>query len=238
MSFRLFSLSILLAGAVVLPSRGALLLSEVCFNEVSSDVTGEWIEIFNTGPATIDLTNYKIGDEETSGGTGTTEAMHQFPAGASIAPGAVQIVAVNATTFFNHYGILPTYEATSNDGSVPDMLPYVAWDPDGVAFNMANTNDQAIILDGTDTIIDAASWGSSTFAFNPAIGSALDGQSYERINAFIDTDTAADWQAVPGDTAAQRSTPGTVPIPEPTTVSLIIGCAVFLGSVRRPMRHR
>jgi hypothetical protein len=222
-----------LLGLVCVPCHAGLLLSEVVFNEVGSDVTGEWIEIFNTGPTTIDLTNYKIGDEEASGGTGATEAIHRFPAGATIAPGQLQIVAVSATRFFNVYGIRPTYEATATDALVPDMLPYAAWDPDGGAFNMSNTNDQAVLIDGTDTVIDAASWGSSTFAFNPALGSALDGQSYERKNSYFDTDTANDWQVVDGATAAERSTPFTANVPEPASIAMLGLALVAAPFLRR-----
>ena len=235
MSAKLSAISFASALIFALPCHAGLMINEVVFNEVGSDVTGEWIEIFNTGPGAIDLTDYKIGDEETSGGTGATEAIHRFPAGASIAPGELQIVAVSATRFFTVYGILPTYEATSTDATVPDMLPYVAWDPDGGAFNMSNTNDQVVLIDGTDTIIDAASWGSSSFAFNPPLGSALDGQSYERKNAYFDTDTANDWAPVPGDTAAERSTPFRANVPEPTTMVILLGWTAF-GIVRRRTR--
>jgi hypothetical protein len=216
-------------------ARAALVISEVVFNEVGSDVTGEWVEIFNTGPAAIDLSSYKIGDEETSGATGTGEAMHLFPAGATIAPGAVQIVAVSATRFFDVYGFLPTYEVNATHASVPDMSVYSTWDPDGVAFNMANTNDQILILDGSDALVDAASWGN-TFAFDPPLGTVLDGQSWERKNVYIDTNTADDWQLGPnpdGSTAAQRSTPGVARVPEPASLAMALAAGGLALALRR-----
>src|SRR5512145_1110710 len=101
---QLCGLLLALSAFAAAPAHAALVISEVLANEVGSDVTGEWIEIYNTGPLPIDLSNYKIGDEETSGGTGATEAMHQFPAGATIAPNSVQIIAVTASRFFTVYG--------------------------------------------------------------------------------------------------------------------------------------
>jgi hypothetical protein len=234
MSLKTCSLALLVASILFLPSRGALLISEFVFNEAGSTADGEWIEIFNNGSAPVNLSGYKIGDEEQSGGASATEALFQFPAGATINPGEVQTISGGATRFFTVYGFNPTYETTSTDAAVPDMTIYAAWDPDGGVMNMSNTNDQAVLVDGTDTVIDAASWGN-TFAFNPGlVQPVLDGQSYQRTNPYTDTDTASDW-AVVGDssnTAAQRSTPGTVPVPEPSTCLLIALGAMICG-VRR-----
>jgi hypothetical protein len=234
MKAKTFACASFLAFAIALPCPAGLLLSEVVFNEVGSDVTGEWIEIFNTGPAAINLTNYKIGDEETSGGTTLTEAMHQFPAGASIAPGELQIVAVSATRFQTVYGVLPTFEINETNALVPNLTVYSAWDPDGGVLNMSNTTDHAYILGPADEIVDRASWGNNN-AFNPGlVVPVLDGQSYERVNSYIDTDTADDWQLVEGDTAAERSTPFTANVPEPATiVGALLGLALCGGLRRR-----
>ncbi len=99
MSFKSAVLTALVAGVAAQQANAAVKISEVLFNEFESDVGGEWIEIYNTGTTPIDLSNYKIGEEETSGATSTTESMWQFPAGAIISPGQVQIVANNADRF-------------------------------------------------------------------------------------------------------------------------------------------
>ncbi len=210
------------------PCRAALLISEVLYNEVGGDTGGEFLEIFNNGPAAIDLTNYKIGDEETSGGTGSGEAMMQFPAGASIPAGGIQLVARDANVFFTNYGFLPTYEALSSNPSVPDLTTYAAWDTDGGAINMANGGDQALILDGADSVVDAVSWGF-TFAFDPPLDAdaEVDGQSYERINPYVDTDTANDWRL------GNPSSPGTIPVPEPATALLTLCMASLVVALSR-----
>jgi hypothetical protein len=225
MSLRLFSLAILFTLIATLPSRGGLLISEVLFNEVGSDTTGEWIEIYNNTPSAIDLTDYKIGDEETSGDSSLTEALFKFPAGASIGPSEVQVVAVSATRFNTVYGFMPTYETAGTEAGVPDLTIYSTWDPDGGQISMSNTNDQAVLVGPADTFVDKVSWGN-TNAFNPAVDITgnLDGQSIERINANVDTDTSADWKLGPTTSpAATRSTPFSVPVPEPSTLVLLIG---------------
>jgi hypothetical protein len=48
------------------------------------------------------------------------------------------------------------------------------------------------------------------------------------ILANVDADTASDWQATPGDTAAARSTPFAVQVPEPGgSIGLIAGAALL-----------
>lgn len=220
---------------MAMTARSAVIISEVLFNEVGSDTTGEWIEIYNTGTVSVDLTDWKIGDEETSGGTGDTEGMFRFPAGSSIGPGAVQVIAVSAARFSTVYGFTPTYEiGTGGDTPVvPNLTVHTPWDPETAATNtisMSNSNDQILLLDPTDVLIDAANWGN-TFQFNPGLGTALDGQSYFRPNVAVDTNTAADWAGSP-DTgvASTRSSPGV--IPEPSLFTLLGGIG-FMLLVRR-----
>lgn len=230
-----FGFGLAVTALTALPASGALVISEVLFNEAGSNVDGEWIEIYNNGTTAIDLTNFKIGDEETSGGTGTGEAMHLFPAGATIAPGAVQIIARSAAQFNSVYGFLPTYEALSTDAAVPDMSIYSAWDPDGVAFAMGNGGDHAQLMDTADVIVDAFGWDNTRYFETEIVSAEADGQSYQRKNANIDTDTADDWELGPSsDVAAQRSTPGVVPIPEPGSLGLALVGSLL--AIRRPRR--
>ncbi len=222
------------AGAGV-SAKGAVLLSEVLANEVGSDTGGEWIELTTSDGAAALLDGYKVGDEETQGGTSATEALFAFPSGASIPAHGVVVVAVSATRFNTVYGFKPDFEFSATDADVPDMSIDSAWDPDGGIVNMSNTNDQAVVVGPDDTIVDAASWGN-TFAFDPSLQQpVLDGQSWRRIN-LTDTDTAADWEVSP-DTgvAATRSSPGVLTTtPEPASLSLI-GIAGFglLGRHKR-----
>ncbi|MFN4241667.1 MAG: lamin tail domain-containing protein [Tepidisphaerales bacterium] len=216
----------LATAAVATPAMaGRLVISEVLYNEVGTLYLGEWIEIFNGTNQVIDLTNYKIGDEETRqqpGQGAATEGMFFFPEGATIRPGEVQVVASGAARFLEVYGFLPTYEVGSpNDPTwvpvegVPQMRRYVDWAPLGDRLNMSNTNDQAVLLGPDDEIVDAVNWGN-TFFLNPGLSaSVLDGRSWERIDPRFNTFSAADWRLAtnPGNVFwTSNSTPGTIPV--------------------------
>ncbi len=67
----LLTLALLPALYLSLPIRASsptLLVSEVLYDAVGTEPDKEWIEIYNAGASAIDLSNYKVGDEETPGG--------------------------------------------------------------------------------------------------------------------------------------------------------------------------
>ena len=207
------NLAVTVLALLAAEARAGVVISEVLFNEVGSDVSGEWIEIYNNGTETVSLTGWKIGDEEARGATSLTEAMLVFPEGASIAPGEVQVVAVNATVFNNSYGFQPKYEGASgtsgDDASVPNLTTDPVWDPDGGVINMSNSNDHVLLVNAADELVDRVNWGNNG-GLNPGLNpdGEADGQSWQRIDPTKDSDLAADWELGPLE---QRSTPGKVP---------------------------
>jgi hypothetical protein len=176
------------------PFTGLLLISEVLYDHAGTEPTGEWIEIYNASGAAINLTNFKIGDEETQGGG---EGMYRFPDGVVIPDGGVMVIANQATTFFAAYGFNPDYELNPTDPNVPDMIKYTTWASGSV--NLANAGDEVLLLDPGDHLVDAVSWGNSSWAFDPPVPSVAEGHSIERVPANVDTNTNADWvdQSVP-----------------------------------------
>jgi hypothetical protein len=145
------------------PFGGVLLVSEVYYDALGTEPDEEWIELYNAGAATIDLTGFKVGDEETQGSS--TEGMMAFPIGASIAPGQVIVIANKATAFFALYGLDPDYELVESSGSVPNLTKYSSWATGTV--ELSNSGDEVLILDAADGIVDSLSWGSSKWAMSP-----------------------------------------------------------------------
>lgn len=165
-----------------------LLIGEVLYDPYSLEPQYEWIEIYNPTQGSLSLDNYKIGDEETVGGN---EGMLIFPAGYSILPAERLVVANNAALFSSYYGYPPDFEMESSDPSIPDMLVYPPWA--GGSIHLDNFGDEVLLLGDGDIIIDAISWGSSNFAFDPPCPDVPEGHSLERYPIYIDTDTADDW---------------------------------------------
>lgn len=187
-----------------------LLISEVFYDTPGTDEDEEWIEIYNPTASAIDLSVYKIGDEEEQG---KGEGMYQFPPEASIPPTGVIVIALKAIGFYALYGFNPDYEVTDTDPLVPDMIKYSTWATGKIA--LRNSGDEVLILDGGDATVDAMSYGDATTFFDPPCPDVTTGRSLERSPANVDTDTAEDWidQESPNPGAV------TVPTPTPTATS-------------------
>jgi predicted extracellular nuclease len=183
-----------------------LLITEVFYDTPGADELREWVEIANVGTAVLDLSDIKIGDEETPGGD---EGMKRFPDGAQIEAGQVIVVAQTAAGFWELYGRLPDYEISNTNDDVPDMRGFPLWA--GGDFALGNAGDELLLVAGM-TIIDALSYGERTTIFNPAVPGVASGQSIARTPANCDSDSSADWQA--------QSTP------TPGQISLDEACAV------------
>jgi FlgD Ig-like domain/Lamin Tail Domain len=120
-----------------LAAQNHLLISEFAV----SPTAGEFIEIYNPLDQAIDLSNYYITDATfpgnppayyyntvlgNGGGGSFADFNARFPAGASIAPGEYQTIALNGSNnFMATYNVAPTYELYEDAASadnIPDML--------------------------------------------------------------------------------------------------------------------
>ena len=189
----------------VVPRQDFILISEVFYDPPGAEPDGEWIEIVNAGYRNIDLSQYKIGD---AAYLGDKEGMLQFPPGTVITSEQVIVVANRADVYFQYYGRYPDFEMVDSMQSITDMVRYTAWGSREVV--LTNTGDEVVLLDGGDQLVDAFSWGDSTFAFSPPAARVSEGSSSERYPPYIDTDTARDWRS------CQPPRPGSVDLTIPT----------------------
>jgi uncharacterized protein len=166
----------------------ALLVTEVAL----APTTGEFIEIANPTAQTVDLSTYYLSDSgayfrlPTTATVDSSDFIVRFPAGATIAPGAVVTVAIDtAASFQTVYGAPPTFSiasatmttiavsgtATLTNSGEPVVL--FRWDGQGdlvsdvdmvIAGVPTSTN---LMPDKSGQAFDGPDTGSTTTAYGP-----------------------------------------------------------------------
>jgi len=213
------------------------LISEVLYDGTVAGTEGdEFVELRNPGSMTLDLTGYRIGDEETMGGN---EGMYYFPAGTIIPVGECLVVAKNAAQFRERFGFDPDLEmrVTGSDYQdtpfVPNMVRDTGWGSGGWA--LANDGDEVLLLDPPGQMVDAISYEDGNGAAVGVTGhiAADEPLSLQRVgttdsndmhmdfviddpNPGVPTDVRAAPSPTPTDTPAPPPTPTRTPTPPPT----------------------
>lgn len=135
----------------------SLLVSEVYFAPTEGSNL-EWIEIYNPGVATKNISNCKLGDEESSGGG---EGMYVFPENTEIVADGILVIAAKGQDFFGKYGFNPDYELGETDSSIPNLTKYSSWASGSM--NLGNSGDEVLLLGSDDKTIDAICYGNGSY---------------------------------------------------------------------------
>jgi hypothetical protein len=114
------------------PEDIKVVFSEVFYDTPGTDSVEEWIELYNNSLVTVDLSGWKITDNNGSGSTYT------IPLGYTIAPGTYFTIAVDSTGFTVLYG----YAA--------DLYGYIP--------GLNNDGDALILANKSGVQMDAAAW--------------------------------------------------------------------------------
>ncbi|MBN1217989.1 MAG: lamin tail domain-containing protein, partial [Anaerolineae bacterium] len=187
-----------------------VLIGEFLYDGLTPSTEGdEFVEVCNPNPDPVDLTGYKVGDEEVNGGG---ESMYQFPAGALLATNACRVVAKNAIQFEARFGTLPDFEVVVTGGSyadhptVPNLAKYTAWGSGNWA--LSNTGDELLVLGPNDEILDKVAYRNGDYTgLQPAWeASASEPHSLQRI---WPTDT----DSMPYDFVRAQPNPGAPTLP-------------------------
>ncbi len=157
----------------------------------------EFIEIYNPTDQTIDLSDYYITDAtyapnntyyynivtgSNAGGGGFGDFHARFPAGATIAPGEVQTLAMNGSGFTAAYGNAPTYELYDTDANIPDMREAFSGSINGQG-GLTNSGEVVILYywDGSSNLVrdvDYVVWGDKAEAVDKT-GVTIGGETYQ-----------------------------------------------------------
>ncbi|MEM7656648.1 MAG: lamin tail domain-containing protein [Bacteroidota bacterium] len=140
-----------------------VVINEIHYNGLESNTdTTEFVELYNTGAAPVDLSGYTF-----SAGITFT-----FPSGAMIGAGEYVVVAVNAVAFENFYGCTPDYDFSgglSNSGELVrlengagGLIDEVSYDDGGGWPTAADGSGPSIeLLDPMSDNTDPANWAAS-----------------------------------------------------------------------------
>ncbi|MEM8508392.1 MAG: ExeM/NucH family extracellular endonuclease [Bacteroidota bacterium] len=191
-----------------------LLLSEI----VVTPTAGEFIEIYNPGSETVDLSNvyltdatfdggstfyYNIVTSTNAGGGGFGDFLARFPDGASIGAGEYQTIALaGSDDFFTEYSSNPTYELFE-DGDGPDAIPDMREGLVGAINNQGGlTNGGEVVIlfywDGQSDLVtdlDYVVWGDKDEAVDKT-GISIDGPDADSATSTYLNDTPISSQAV------------------------------------------
>ncbi len=185
-----------------------VLFSEIFYDTPGTDSQEEWIEIYNSTGADVDVSGWTITDNN---GTGST---YTFPSNTVVLNGTYLTVAVNSTGF----NALYSYDADVY-GSVP-------------ALN--NSGDALILKNAAAQTVDEVAWeGGASSGIPSGWGStsaptASTGSSIYRTNPATDSDTFSDWSV-----AAGNGNPQTQPAPNVPPVAVING--TYTGTESSPV---
>ncbi|MBI5287924.1 MAG: lamin tail domain-containing protein [Chloroflexi bacterium] len=149
--------------------KATLVINEVLYDSSMEgpDADGEWVELYNPGPASVSLEGWALADKH---------SVDRLPA-VTILPGAFAIVAGS-----------PEFRER-NPGSVGTLVSV-----EGVIGNsLGNDGDVLVLVDATGYFVDAVSWGDSTAALDPSIPDVPAGHSIERRIPGGDSGRASDF---------------------------------------------
>ena len=197
------------------PAAGQpLLLTEL----VVTPTAGEFIEIYNPGASSVELSSYYLTDATfaaggvfyynivtgaNAGGGGFSDFHARFPAGAAIAPGEYQTISLpGSEDFFATYGIDPTYELYEDGAgadSIPDMEEAFPGSINGQG-GLTNSGEVVVLYywDGaTDLVtdVDYGLWGDKDEAVDKT-GVSIDGPDGDADPSTYLPDTATSIQDV------------------------------------------
>lgn len=211
-----------LAGAILgvaslaAPAKAAIVINEVYPGGGAS--TGspayrtDFIELYNSGPAGVDISNYRLDYGAAASAAGTfASAVGVIPSGTTLPAGGYYLIQTGS----------------SGSAGATDVTP----DADFGATSLAQASGGLRLSDASTNILDVVGWGSvNNFEGTAETSPSSTAVSIQRIPDGLDTNNnAADFQQA---TPTPRAANG---VPEPGTLG-VVGVGLAMLAARR--RHK
>ncbi len=150
---------------------------EIVVNEVYYDVGGdkgseganEWVEFYNKSTSPIDITGWKLCDNN-----------------------SCDVIPSSSPIPVNGFAVITAQSSTWSFWSIPMGTIQVVLGGN-IGNGLSNDNERLVLRKADDSEVDAVSWETDTYAFNPAVIDVSEGHSISRNPVGVDTNTAADW---------------------------------------------
>ncbi len=161
---------------VVAKVRG-IVINEIHYNSAVNNIRNPFIELYNDGPTTVNLTSWRL----------SGEVDYLFPAGTMLAPNAYLVIAEDPATILSYWGktaLGPWDNAT---------VTY----PDGSkeSNNLSNDGGTVRLRNAANVIVAEVDYGNHSPW--PAAGNG-DGSSIELLNPALDATHGSNWAAAKG----------------------------------------
>ena len=170
---------------ILIPNVLAVKINQIFYDTPGTDADEEWIEIYNPNNFDIDISDYKMGDEEEKG---QSEGMYKFPPDTIIKKKSFIVIAQKATVFNSMYGFYPSFELEETTADIDNMIKYSSYSSGKIS--LTNTADEVLLLDDNGTAIDIVIYGTSTFDNLSAAKGVSGGHSIKRDPDGYDTDNS------------------------------------------------
>jgi len=161
-------------------ATGDVLINELLYDTTGDELSGEFIELFNSGPSSVDITCWTLSDQD-----GTEPYDCIFPS-MVLPSGAYAVV-------YSCWG--------KNDLDLSDNVAHLYIDSPVAIWT--NTGDDALLVNATGAGVDYVAFGNGTYIDGPKAGlswtgpngTAPEGSTLARLPNGIDTDAGSDWTA-------------------------------------------
>jgi hypothetical protein len=209
---------------------GQVFITEIMYNAAGADGGFEWVEFINSGPSSVDISGWKLSDEDNNSANWSQMT-------GSLGPGEVGIITQSTEAEFK--AAWPT---------ATNAKIFTSADWGSIANNVDDVANEVLTLldgpEGTGVAVDVANY--LTIAPWPT---GVNGSSIYLLPGFLDAssnDVGSNWAAsvlgldgavspLEGGTynTGNIGSPGIVAVPEPSNLALIVGLLFLVGMYMR-----